>query len=101
MALMAGAMLIHGIAPSPNLANTRPGLFWGLIACMWVGNLMLLVINLPMINLWVRLLAVPYRFLFPAILVFCCIGIYTVNNSAFEVMLLGAVRPRSAYCSRC
>ncbi|WP_439499990.1 tripartite tricarboxylate transporter permease [Bosea sp. (in: a-proteobacteria)] len=88
MAMMAGAMLIHGIAPSPNLATAQPSLFWGLIASMWIGNLMLLVINLPMIGLWVRLLAVPYRLLFPAILLFCCIGIYTVNSSVFEVALL-------------
>ena len=88
MAMMAGAMLIHGIAPSPNLASTQPQLFWGLIASMWFGNLMLLVINLPLIGLWVKLLAAPYRMLFPAILLFCCIGIYTVNNSAFEVGLV-------------
>ena len=88
MAMMAGAMLIHGIAPSPNLASAQPSLFWGLIASMWLGNLMLLVINLPLIGLWVRLLAVPYRLLFPAILLFCCIGIYTVNSSVFEVTLL-------------
>jgi TctA family transporter len=88
MAMMAGAMLIHGIAPSPNLATAQPSLFWGLIASMWIGNLMLLVINLPLIGLWVRLLAVPYRLLFPAVLLFCCIGIYTVNSSFFEVALL-------------
>lgn len=88
MAMMAGAMLIHGIAPSPNLATVQPSLFWGLIASMWLGNLMLLVINLPLIGLWVRLLQVPYRLMFPAILLFCCIGIYTVNNSVFEVALL-------------
>ena len=88
MAMMAGAMLLHGIAPSPNLANARPELFWGLIVSMWLGNLMLLVINLPMVGLWVRLLGVPYRVLFPAILLFCCIGIYTVNNSTFDIMLV-------------
>jgi len=88
MAMMAGAMLIHGIAPSPNLATAQPSLFWGLIASMWLGNLMLLVINLPLIGLWVKLLQVPYRLLFPAILLFCCIGIYSVNSSVFEVALL-------------
>jgi TctA family transporter len=86
--MMAGAMLLHGIAPSPNLANARPELFWGLIVSMWLGNLMLLVINLPMVGLWVRLLAVPYRVLFPAILLFCCIGIFTVNNSTLDIMLV-------------
>jgi TctA family transporter len=88
MAMMAGAMLIHGIAPSPNLATAQPELFWGLIVSMWIGNLMLLAINLPLIRLWVHLLAVPYGILFPAILVFCCIGIYTVNTSAFEIALM-------------
>lgn len=90
MAMMAGAMLIHGIAPSPNLSSAQPALFWGLIASMWVGNLMLLVINLPLIGLWVRLLQVPYRLMFPAILLFCCIGIYSVNSSPFEVAMLAA-----------
>lgn len=88
MAMMAGAMLIHGIAPSPNLASVQPGLFWGLIVSMWLGNVMLLIINLPLIGLWVRLLQVPYRLMFPAILLFCCIGIYSVNYSVFEVALL-------------
>jgi TctA family transporter len=81
-------MLIHGIAPSPNLAIARPELFWGLIASMWFGNLMLLVINLPLVGMWVRLLGVPYRVLFPAILLFCCIGIYTVNSSPTEIALV-------------
>ena len=90
MAMMVGAMMIHGIAPSPNLAIARPELFWGLIASMWIGNLMLLVINLPLVGVWVRLLDVPYRVLFPAILLFCCIGIYTVNSSATEIVLVAA-----------
>jgi putative tricarboxylic transport membrane protein len=88
MAMMAGAMMLHGITPSPNLANAKPELFWGLIVSMWIGNLMLLVINLPMVGVWVRLLAVPYRVLFPAILLFCCIGIYTVNSSPFDIVLV-------------
>ena len=88
MALMVGAMTIKGIQPGPQVMTSNPQLFWGLIASMWVGNLMLLVINLPLIGLWVRLLSVPYRLMFPAILLFCCIGIYTVNNSVFEVALL-------------
>ncbi len=87
MALMIGAMMIHGIQPGPQVMTKQPELFWGLVASMWLGNLMLLVINLPMIGLWVRLLSVPYRILFPAILVFCCIGVYSLNNSAFEVGL--------------
>ena len=87
MALMVGAMMIHGIQPGPQVMTKQPELFWGLIASMWIGNLMLLVINLPLIGIWVRLLTVPYRLLFPAILLFCCIGVYSLNNSAFEVGL--------------
>ena len=87
MALMIGAMMIHGIQPGPQVMTKQPDLFWGLIASMWIGNLMLIVINLPMIGIWVRLLTVPYRLLFPAILIFCCIGVYSLNNSAFEVGL--------------
>ncbi len=85
MALMVGAMTIHGIIPGPQVMTKNPQLFWGMIASMWVGNLMLLVINLPLVGLWVRLLKVPYRLLFPAILLFCCIGIYSINNSVEQV----------------
>lgn len=87
MALMIGAMTLHNIAPGPQVATKQPELFWGLIASMWVGNLMLLVINLPLIGIWVRLLRVPYRLLYPMILVFCCIGVYSLNTSTFEIML--------------
>jgi putative tricarboxylic transport membrane protein len=91
MALMIGALMIQGIAPGPQVMNERPELFWGLVASMWVGNLMLLVLNLPLIGLWVRLLAVPYRLLFPAIFVFCCIGVYTVDAKVFDVYALAAL----------
>jgi TctA family transporter len=87
MALMIGAMTIHGIQPGPQVMNSNPTLFWGLIASMWIGNLMLVVLNLPMIGLWVRLLKVPYRWLYPAILVFCCIGVYSINNNTFDVYM--------------
>ena len=87
MALMVGAMTIHGIIPGPQVIAKRPDLFWGMIASMWIGNLMLLIINLPLIGVWVRLLKVPYRLMFPAILVFCCIGIYSINNNPEDVML--------------
>ena len=87
MAVMIGAMMIHGIRPGPEVLEQRPDLFWGLIASMWVGNLMLVIINLPLIGIWVRLLRVPYRLLFPAILLFSGIGVYSVHNSAFEVVL--------------
>lgn len=88
MALMLGALMIHGITPGPQVMVQKPDLFWGLIASMWIGNLMLVVLNLPLIGMWVSLLKVPYRLLFPAIMVFCSIGIYSVNNSSFEIYLL-------------
>jgi putative tricarboxylic transport membrane protein len=87
MALMIGAMLIQGVIPGPQVIDRNPELFWGLIASMWVGNLMLVIINLPLIGLWVRLLRVPYRLLFPAIVLFCCIGIYSIGNTADMVYL--------------
>ena len=85
MALMVGAMTIHGVIPGPQVMTKNPSLFWGMIASMWIGNLMLLVINLPLIGLWVRLLKVPYRLLFTTILLFCCIGIYSINNNPSDV----------------
>src|ERR1043165_2262155 len=87
MALMLGALTIQGIAPGPQVMTQQPDLFWGLLASMWGGNLMLVVLNLPLIGLWVALLKVPYRMLFPAIMAFSCIGIYSVNNSAMEIYL--------------
>jgi TctA family transporter len=91
MALMIGAMMIQGIAPGPQVMTERPALFWGLIASMWIGNLMLLVLNLPLVGLWIRLLAVPYRLLFPAIFVFCCIGVYTVDSKIFDIYEIAAL----------
>ena len=87
MALMIGAMMIQGIAPGPQVMTERPQLFWGMIASMWVGNLMLVILNLPLIGMWVKLLAVPYRILYPAILLFCCIGVFSINNSSFDILL--------------
>ncbi|HET7774406.1 MAG TPA: tripartite tricarboxylate transporter permease [Burkholderiaceae bacterium] len=87
MALMVGAMTIHNIQPGPQVMTSNPELFWGLIASMWIGNAMLVILNLPLIGIWVRLLKVPYRFLYPAILTFCCIGVYTVNNNVFDVFV--------------
>jgi putative tricarboxylic transport membrane protein len=89
MALMVGAMTLHGIVPGPLIMTKQPDLFWGMIASMWIGNLMLIVINLPMIGVWVKLLAIPYRLLFPCIVVFCCIGIYSVHNSTYDVVTAG------------
>ncbi|MCC6778868.1 MAG: tripartite tricarboxylate transporter permease [Hyphomicrobiales bacterium] len=85
MALMVGAMTIHGVIPGPLVMSKSPTLFWGMIASMWIGNLMLLIINLPLIGLWVRLLKVPYRLMFTMILLFCCIGIYSINNNPADV----------------
>ncbi|MCC7039677.1 MAG: tripartite tricarboxylate transporter permease [Burkholderiales bacterium] len=87
MALMVGAMTIHSIQPGPQVMTSNPDLFWGLIASMWIGNLMLVVLNLPLIGIWVKLLQVPYRLLYPAILLFCCIGVYSINNNVFDVFI--------------
>jgi len=90
MALMVGAMTIHGIVPGPQVMTKQPELFWGLICSMWIGNLMLVIINLPLVGLWVRLLRVPYRMLFPAILIFCAIGVYSVNNAPADAIMVAA-----------
>src|SRR5471032_756494 len=90
MALMVGAMTIHGIVPGPQVMTKQPQLFWGMITSMWVGNLMLVVINLPLVGVWVKLLQVPYRLLFPSIVIFCAIGIYSINNAPVDVVLAGA-----------
>ena len=94
MAVMMGAMILHGIQPGPQVISRQPELFWGLVASMWMGNFFLLIINLPLIGIWVKLLAVPYRLLFPLIVVIACIGIYSVNYSAFDVftaMIFGMI----------
>ncbi|GLK71038.1 tripartite tricarboxylate transporter permease [Ancylobacter dichloromethanicus] len=88
MALMIGALIIQGIVPGPNVVNEQPTLFWGIIASMWIGNFMLVVLNLPLIGIWVRLLTVPYHILFPLIVGFCCIGVYSVNNNAIDVFTM-------------
>ncbi len=90
MALMVGALIIQGIQPGPRMMEAQPSLFWGLICSMWVGNVMLLIINLPMVGLWVQLLRVPYKYMYPSILVFCCIGAYSLNNSVFDIYIMGA-----------
>ncbi len=100
MALMIGAMMIQGIAPGPQVMTERPQLFWGMIASMWVGNLMLVVLNLPMIGLWIKLLTVPYRLLYPAILLFCCIGVYSINNSGYDVILTCIFGVLGYFCTK-
>ncbi|PZW48440.1 TctA family transporter [Humitalea rosea] len=100
MALMVGALIIQGIQPGPRMVESQPDLFWGLIASMWIGNAMLLVINLPMIGMWVKLLQVPYRFLYPSILIFCLIGVYSLNNNVFDVYLTVAFGFIGYMCSK-
>ena len=89
MALMVGAMTIHNIQPGPQVMTSNPELFWGLIASMWIGNLMLVILNLPLIGIWIKLLSVPYRWLFPSIVLFCAIGVYSTNNNAFDIWMVG------------
>ena len=89
MALMVGAMTIHNIQPGPQVMTSNPELFWGLIASMWIGNAMLIILNLPLIGMWIKLLTVPYRWLFPAIVLFCAIGVYSTNNNTWDVWMVG------------
>jgi TctA family transporter len=88
MALMIGAMIIHGIQPGPQVVTSQPALFWGVVVSMWVGNLMLLILNLPLIGMWVRVITIPYQFLYPGILVFCAIGVFSLKNATFDVYLM-------------
>ena len=88
IALIAGALIIQGIQPGPGIIHAQPALFWGLIASMWIGNLMLVILNLPLIGLWTTLLTIPYRLLYPSIIVFCCVGVYSLGNSAFDVYVM-------------
>jgi TctA family transporter len=85
---MIGALMVHGIQPGPNVITKQPDLFWGLIASMWIGNAILVILNLPLIGIWVRLLRVPYDYLFPSILAFCCIGTYTIDSSSSDVVIM-------------
>jgi TctA family transporter len=86
--VLLGAMILHGITPGPNLINDQPEMFWGLIISFWIGNLMLLVLNIPLIGLWVRLLSIPYHLLYPAILVFICVGVYSSDNNVFDIFVV-------------
>jgi TctA family transporter len=88
MALMVGAMTIHNIQPGPQVMTSNPQLFWGLIASMWIGNAMLIILNLPLIGIWIKLLTIPYRWLFPAIVLFCAIGVYSTNNNTFDIWMV-------------
>ena len=97
MALMMGAMIIQGIEPGAAVMTKRPDLFWGMVASMWIGNLMLLVINLPMIGMWVKLLSLPYRLLYPAVLLFCVIGIYSTNTNFTQLVMCADFQPVRLY----
>jgi TctA family transporter len=88
MALMIGALMIQGIAPGPQVMNEKPQLFWGLIASMWVGNAFLVILNLPLIGMWIKLLTVPYRYLYPSILVFMSIGVFSLSNNPWDVLIM-------------
>lgn len=88
MALMLGALLIHGVNPGPQLIGEHPEIFWGLLASFWIGNLMLLIMNIPLIGLWVRILAIPYKYLYPGVLMLICVGVFSVNNNAFDLLVV-------------
>jgi len=88
MALMLGALLIHGVEPGPALLSEHPEIFWGLLASFWIGNLMLLIMNIPMIGLWARILLIPYKYLYPSILLLVCVGVYSINNNAFDLLVV-------------
>lgn len=88
MALMLGAMIIAGVQPGPRLITEHPEIFWGLVASFWIGNVLLVILNLPLIGMWVKLLQIPYRFLFPSILMFICIGVFSVNNNTFDIFMV-------------
>ncbi len=98
MALMIGALMVHGIAPGPRVMTDRPDLFWGLIASMWIGNLMLVILNLPLVGIWVRLVQIPYRLLFPAIVAFCCVGAYAINQNVADLYVMAAITVLGYLC---
>src|SRR5690606_29334160 len=87
MAVLLGAMILHGITPGPQFIAHNPQMFWGLVASFWIGNILLLILNIPFIGVWVRILAIPYEVLYPCILFFICIGVYSVNNNIFDLFL--------------
>ena len=87
MALLLGAMVVHGVQPGPEVITKQPALFWGLVASMWIGNVFLLALNLPLVGVWAKLLRVPHRLLFPSTVALCCVGVYSLNHSSFEVLI--------------
>jgi putative tricarboxylic transport membrane protein len=100
MALMIGALILHGIQPGPAVFSEQPQLFWGIVVSMWIGNLFLLVLNLPMVGVWVRLLTIPYHLLYPMILVFCAIGVYSIHNAEFDVYVMALFAVLGYVCSK-
>ncbi len=91
MAVILGVLIIHGITPGPRLVVEQPALFWGLIMSFWIGNILLVVLNIPLIGIWVRLLSIPYHVLYPAILTFVCVGVYSIGTNYFEVWMVAIV----------
>ena len=100
MALMMGAMMIHNIAPGPQILTQNTQLFWALVTSMWIGNFMLIVLNLPMVGLWVKLISIPYRYLYPAILVFCVIGIFSIDNQTFQIFVAAGLGVAGYFLAR-
>ena len=100
MALMIGALMIQGIAPGPQVMSEKPELFWGLIASMWIGNLMLVVLNLPLIGMWIKLLTVPYRYLYPSILVFMAVGVFSLSNNPFDLVVMAVFGLLGYICTK-
>jgi TctA family transporter len=98
MALMIGALMIQGIAPGPQVMNEKPELFWGLVASMWIGNFFLVVLNLPLIGMWIKLLTVPYRYLYPSILVFMSIGVFSLSNNPWDVLIMAVFGVFGYFC---
>jgi TctA family transporter len=100
MALMIGALMIQGIAPGPQVMNEKPELFWGLIASMWIGNAMLVILNLPLIGMWIKLLTVPYRYLYPSILVFMAVGVFSLSNNPFDLVVMAVFGLLGYICTK-
>jgi len=89
MALMLGALVMNGVQPGPGMLDKQPALFWGLVVSMLIGNIILLILNVPLVRLWIQIVRIPYHILYPVIIAICCLGVYSVNNNANEVMLIG------------
>ncbi len=101
MAMMIGALLMQGIQPGPPMVEKQPELFWGLIASMWIGNALLLVLNLPLVGIWARIISVPYNLLYPSILLLCCVGVFAINNNEFDILIMCGFALLGTVLTRC